>query len=144
VAAKGFTVLELLLALFFLTGGIAWILQANFMSLRKAQETHVRFLLTKGVLEYHLEYLRRQAFDGGALAAQVGTALTEATVPMLNPAVSAEVAAAAPVATYTVQNLDGPPVNLKRATATVNWTDPAGRARTDTLTSQITRSGLTN
>ena len=141
-----FTLLEFLLAVLMLAGGISWLLYADFLSIRSAKENLLHFQITKGVLEYQLEVLRGLPFNDPAL--NVGPPVPF-TSPIMDPpsvddpayGIYNSIQWAAPTASYTVQAITP---ELKQVVVTVVWTDPLQRQRTDRLSTLISKSGLTN
>ena len=142
VAARqwGITLLEVLLVVLLLSGGIAWALQVTVSNLKVAGQTHNTLLAVRGVQEYQLELLRSWDF------ATVATKDTGAWIPLTG--------ADAPPALGNLTNgqaqyrVDPEPssgnANLKRVTIQVQWTDPDGRARSSVVTTYIGNNGLTD
>ena len=137
----GLSLLEVLLVVLLISGGLVWILNANYLNIRTAREAHLRFFITKGVLECELEALRGLDFDDAALS--IGTH-TPFSTPIITPptpplgAFIAEVATAITDRRYLVAWDDAPTNRRKRITVQVTWTDPFGHTRTNTLTTLIT------
>ncbi len=133
---RGFTMLELLLAILLFSIGIAAALQITVMSLRMAQQTFLELQAIKGIQEYYVEYLRSLNFADTRLNQtafkncdpQPAHISSRSLEPTLGPAGAS--------CTYRVQDLSA---DLKLITVQVGWTDASNRARTLSATTEIAR-----
>ena len=141
----GASLFEVLVAITFLLGATLWVLYVDFLAQRAMQDTHVNTLITKGVVEYMLEFARDQPFANMAgLTGAPSFPIDASICPMLDAAVSPQVAAAVIGAQVSAVWADPPTnANLIEVTVRVDWKDSAGRARTNSASTRISRYGLT-
>lgn len=137
------TLVELLVTMVLLVGGVIWGLYAQFLGLRLTAQAHTALLAVRGVQEYYLEYIRNLPFDqiGGGPGPVLGG-------PFTIPTTAAPAFGNLPGSqgSYWVQADDGLPMestNLKRITVRVEWEDPDGRDRLSDLSTTVGRGGLT-
>ena len=131
---RGFTLLEMLLAILLLSSGIAVVLQLCWTNVRLTAQSYTSLLAIKGIQEYQLEYLHSVGFDDPALNVATDVSFT---TPALNATPNVDQLPGGS-ATYTVQPEGGDP-NLKRVTVTVNWTDQSNRSRSAVVSTLISK-----
>ena len=140
-----FTLLEFLLTVLMISGGIAWLLYADFLSLRSTRTIFTKFQVTKGILEYQLEVLRGLSFDDSKLSVgpPVNILTSDPIISMLNPNLPPidSLLSVVVAATYTVEAVTP---EVKKIVISATWNDSFGRQHTDTLSTLISKSGLTN
>ncbi len=133
---QGFTLIELLIMILLVAGGILWLLHTNFTSLRVAREARLRFLITKGVLQYELEFLQDQPY--ASLAACPWTTVT-GTLPSVIPLTSQlpDVQSAIIFNEFRYRISESTP-DIRTITVSISWIDPHGRRRIQFLNTLVT------
>lgn len=141
-AARGFTLVEFLITAVVLGGATYWLSHTNFNSLRSAQEARLRFLITKGVLEYELEHLRAQPFATLAPVGFTDVGAAPSVTPPMTTGITAVTEVVAAVScggcsvTYSVQETTP---NIRLVTVRVVWVDPSQRRRTNFLNTMVSQ-----
>ena len=138
---SGFSLVEVHVALLIFSVGITATLQTSWWTFQSSMQQHSALLAVKGVQEYYMEYLRSLTFDN--LVVTAGNAAFTGAPPLDSSAPYASVdKLPGGSGIFSIQPEAGG--NRKRITITVSWTDPRGRTSTSTVSTVVTRDGLTN
>lgn len=138
---RGFSLLELLIALLLLTVGITTTVQTSWWGLRSSMQTQTEMLVVRGVQEYYMEMLRSKPFD------QL-VPMTATPGNMTTPVLPGDTSQSSPLekipggsADYAIVDQDP---NRKLITIHVHWTDPDGRGRDSNVSTVVTNGGVSN